>query len=167
MDFEITGQALAICGWTNEDLGKPNGAFAWGFHSEKIQRHQSIANTFNFLKIVLLNDVCHCFLLLLPLIDFFLQLLDGFVERIKAMTVCTAVGDRSDEGGVWIFEWLEDEVSCDPQPDSGCTHRVLLFASKLTRCLEVNSKVSELSFVRLAGIFYDVDVEGNSEPIDR
>lgn len=48
----------------------------------------------------------------------------------------------------------------------GYTHCVFLLASKLTWRLEVDAKVSELSFVRLAGIFNNIDVEGDSEAVD-
>ena len=46
------------------------------------------------------------------------------------------------------------------------TNRILLLASELARCLEVDPKIGEVPFIIFANILYGVDVERNCETMD-
>jgi len=46
------------------------------------------------------------------------------------------------------------------------TNRILLFAGKLTWCLEVDAKIGEVAFVIFTDILYRVDMERNCKPMN-
>lgn len=89
MYFNITRQALAIRWRSNEGFGDSG----W-------------STTFELHEIVLLNNVSHLFLLLLPLVDISFQISNLLVDPVETMTIGRPIGNRSNEGGIGVFKWL-------------------------------------------------------------
>ena len=89
MYFNLSGKPLPVGSWPNENL--------W-----KLQR----TSTFQLNKSILLYDVRHFLLLLLALVDFFLEFCNLLGQMIKAMTICRAIRYGTYEGSVRIFKRL-------------------------------------------------------------
>lgn len=116
----------------------------------------------------MLNDVGHLLLLLLPLVGLFLQISDLLYEVVETVSVWRTIGNRANESRVGIFKRLNLAINNGLQKViTNRTYCVLFLASQLARGLEVDSEVGEVAFIALAGILDSVDVERNSEAMDR
>ena len=83
------------------------------------------------------------------------------------MAVHGTICDRTDEGGVRIFEGL---LLCEYSGffgfDNSSAYIVFFFTSKLAGCLEVDTKVREFPFVVLTDVLDGVDVERYREAMN-
>jgi hypothetical protein len=113
----------------------------------------------------LFDDVSHFFLLLLLLIDLFLQSLDLLGELIKPVPVKRSVSDRADECCIGILERLgEDQLLYGSHYENA--HSVLLFPGQLARGLEIDTQIGVFPFLVLVGVLNGIDVERHRETLD-
>ena len=124
-------------------------------------------SSFDFDKIVLLNDVSHLLFLLFPFVRFFFQIRNLFTYIIKSVRVWRTIRHRSDERGIWILERLQYMSHQVAFSLYRATHSILFLARKLARSLKVDPKVSIFAFIIFTGILDRVNVEGHSKPLDR
>ena len=85
--------------------------FSWKTFSIQRGPHEHLrqlggASSLDLDKGILLDDVGHLLLLLLPLVHFLLQIRDLFRDGIESAPVWGTVGDRTNEGGIRVFERL-------------------------------------------------------------
>jgi len=128
--------------------------------------------TFDFDQAILLYNVCQLLSFRLSLDCHLLQIVDLFVKFCEAERVDRSVGNSSNEGSVGIFErlcreWISVSSCRASHTFERETYCIFLLSSDCSGSRKHESKYSVISLLLLDQTLESVDVEWNSETIDR